>query len=282
MSLVVTGMVPYNQIKVEAPLATAFQSVGQTTIATIISFGALAGLTTVILILLMGQSRVFFAMSRDHLLPPVFSRVSKRFGTPYRTTIVTGIVVAALAFFIELKTLAELVNIGTLFAFIVVAIGVIVLRRTRPDLDASLPHAVRARDPDPLGARLGVADAEPADVDVGAVRHLDGDRLRRVLRLLKPPQPRRQGRRRAPRRRPIQPPRASPRRHNQRLSEQNVGRAATPSRAFNAVSARSGKGALVGMAAPILVDGAEVRAAMPTSAPHRYTPSWKSNHSART
>ena len=88
-----------------------------------------------ILVLLMGQSRVFFAMSRDRLLPPVFSRVSPRYGTPYRTTIVTGIVVAALAFFVPLKTLAELVNIGTLFAFVLVAIGVIVLRRTRPELD---------------------------------------------------------------------------------------------------------------------------------------------------
>ncbi len=83
----------------------------------------------------MGQSRVFFAMSRDGLLPPTFAKVSKRFGTPYRTTLVTGVVVAALAFFIPLKTLAELVNIGTLFAFILVAIGVLLLRRSQPDLE---------------------------------------------------------------------------------------------------------------------------------------------------
>ena len=135
VSLVVTGMVKYNHVDVKAPLATAFQSVGQNTIATIIAYGALAGITSVILVLLMGQSRVFFAMSRDRLLPPVFSRVSQRYGTPYRTTVVTGIVVAALAFFFPLKTLAELVNIGTLFAFVLVAVGVIVLRRTRPELD---------------------------------------------------------------------------------------------------------------------------------------------------
>ena len=73
VSLVVTGMVPYDKIKLEAPLAEAFRSVGQSGIAQVISFGALAGLTTVTLILMMGQSRVFFAMSRDHLLPPVFS-----------------------------------------------------------------------------------------------------------------------------------------------------------------------------------------------------------------
>ena len=134
VSLVVTGMVKYNRIDVAAPLATAFQSVGQNTIATIVAYGALAGITSVILVLLMGQSRVFFAMSRDRLLPPVFSVVSQRYGTPYRTTLVTGLAVAILTFVFPLKTLAELVNIGTLFAFVLVAIGVIVLRRTRPDL----------------------------------------------------------------------------------------------------------------------------------------------------
>jgi APA family basic amino acid/polyamine antiporter len=135
VSLVVTGMVPYDQIKIEAPLAEAFRSVGESGIAQVVSFGALAGLTTVTLILMMGQSRVFFAMSRDHLLPPAFSRVSQRFRTPYRTTIATGIAVAIVAFLVDLQTLAELVNIGTLFAFIVVAAGVLVLRRTRPDLE---------------------------------------------------------------------------------------------------------------------------------------------------
>ncbi|MGI8863782.1 MAG: amino acid permease [Solirubrobacteraceae bacterium] len=135
VALVVTGMVKYNHINVMAPLSTAFTSVHETTIATIIAYGALAGLTSVVLVLLLGQSRVFFAMSRDRLLPPAFSAVSERFGTPYRTTLVTGVAVAALTFFFPLKTLAELVNIGTLFAFVLVSIGVIVLRRTRPDLE---------------------------------------------------------------------------------------------------------------------------------------------------
>ena len=135
VSLVVTGMVPYDKIKVEAPLAAAFRSVGHPGIATIISVGALVGLTTVMLILLLGQSRVFFAMSRDRLLPPVFARISPRFGTPVRTSIFTGIAVALLATFVPLTELAELVNIGTLFAFVLVSIGVIVLRRTRPDLE---------------------------------------------------------------------------------------------------------------------------------------------------
>jgi basic amino acid/polyamine antiporter, APA family len=134
VSLVVTGMVKYSQISVDAPLANAFRRVGESAIAQIISFGALAGLTTVMLILMLGQSRVFFAMSRDRLLPVVFARVSERWRVPYRTTIATGVAVALLSFLLSLTTLAELVNIGTLFAFMLVAIGVILLRRSRPDL----------------------------------------------------------------------------------------------------------------------------------------------------
>jgi APA family basic amino acid/polyamine antiporter len=134
VSLVVTGMVKYDKLSIDAPLANAFRANGQSTIAQIISFGALAGLTTVMMILMLGQSRVFFAMSRDRLLPSAFSQVSERFGTPYRTTIFTGIVVAALAALVSLDTLADLVNIGTLFAFVLVSIGIPVLRRTRPDL----------------------------------------------------------------------------------------------------------------------------------------------------
>jgi APA family basic amino acid/polyamine antiporter len=139
VSVVVTGMVKYTDIKVDAPLAAAFRSVGQPAFADLISIGALLGLTTVMMILLLGQSRVFFAMSRDRLLPPVFSRVNERFGTPVRTTVTTGAVVAVLATFLPLTELAELVNIGTLFAFALVATGVLVLRRTRPDL----PRAFR-------------------------------------------------------------------------------------------------------------------------------------------
>ena len=135
VSLVVTGMVKYTDIKVDAPLAEAFRSVGHPGYANVISVGALLGLTTVMMILMLGQSRVFFAMSRDRLLPATFAKVSPRFGTPVRTTLLTGIVVALISTFVPLTALAELVNIGTLFAFVLVAIGVIVLRRTRPDLE---------------------------------------------------------------------------------------------------------------------------------------------------
>jgi APA family basic amino acid/polyamine antiporter len=137
VSLVVVGMVNYKQLSADAPLADAFKAVGHPGFATIVSVGALAGLTTVVLILLLGQSRVFFAMSRDGLLPSWLAAVHPRFGTPYRSTIIMGAVVAVMAGLIPLAALAELVNIGTLFAFVLVSVGVAVLRRTRPDLERS-------------------------------------------------------------------------------------------------------------------------------------------------
>ncbi|WP_250564039.1 amino acid permease [Sphaerisporangium fuscum] len=137
VSLVVVGMQPYNRLSRSAPLAGAFRVVGQDWLAGIISVGALAGLTTVVMILMLGQSRVFFAMSRDNLLPRRLAAVHPRFGTPYIITIVIGAVTALLAGLIPLSALAELVNIGTLFAFILVSIGVVILRRTRPDLPRS-------------------------------------------------------------------------------------------------------------------------------------------------
>ncbi|MFF9086674.1 amino acid permease [Streptomyces sp. NPDC014991] len=139
VSIVVTGMEKYKRLSVEAPLAEAFKATGHPWYAGVISFGATIGLITVCMILLLGQTRVFFAMSRDGLLPRFFSRTHPRFRTPYRPTILLGVVIAVVAGFTSLTTLGELVNIGTLFAFIVVAISVIILRRTRPDL----PRAFR-------------------------------------------------------------------------------------------------------------------------------------------
>jgi Amino acid transporters len=134
VSLVIVGMQPYDELSEAAPLADAFRAVGAPWIASLISIGVIAGLTTVILILMLGQSRVFFAMSRDNLLPPALAEVHPRFRTPYRVTIIIGVMTAVLAGLIPLSALAELVNIGTLFAFVVVSAGVVVLRRTRPDL----------------------------------------------------------------------------------------------------------------------------------------------------
>ncbi|MEU7852759.1 amino acid permease [Nonomuraea sp. NPDC049141] len=134
VSVVVVGMQRYDQLSEKAPLADAFTAVGQSWAAALISIGAIAGLTTVVMILMLGQSRVLFAMCRDGLLPRGLAKVHPRFGTPARLTIIIGLVSAALSGFISLGALAELVNIGTLFAFVVVSAGVIILRRTRPDL----------------------------------------------------------------------------------------------------------------------------------------------------
>jgi len=139
VSVVITGMVKFDKIDAKAPLSSAFKDVGQGTIATLVNVGALIGLTTVMMILMLGQSRVFFAMSRDRLLPDVFAKVSPRTSTPVVTTVVTGIVVAVIAALVPLTELAKLVNIGTLFAFVVVSIGVVVLRAFRTPLVPLVP-----------------------------------------------------------------------------------------------------------------------------------------------
>ncbi|WOX13229.1 amino acid permease [Streptomyces sp. N50] len=137
VAVVVTGMQKYSSLSIDAPLADAFKATGHPWFAGLISFGAAIGLTTVCMILLLGQARVFFAMSRDGLLPRFFSHVHPRFRTPYRPTILLGVIIAIVSGFTSLSELAELVNIGTLFAFIVVAIGVVILRKRRPDLPRS-------------------------------------------------------------------------------------------------------------------------------------------------
>jgi APA family basic amino acid/polyamine antiporter len=134
VALVITGMVKYNEIDTKAALASAFTSLGKPGYATLISAGAVAGLTTVVLTLMIGAARVVFAMSRDHLLPPVLSRVHPKFKTPYVITIAVGIFAMLVAGLTPIGRLEEMVNIGTLTAFVLVSVGVVVLRRTRPDL----------------------------------------------------------------------------------------------------------------------------------------------------
>ncbi len=134
VSAVVTGMSPLSAIDKHAPIAVAFQRIGLDFAAILISGGALAGLSSVLLVLMLGQSRIFFAMSRDGLLPPLFSQVHPRFRTPHISTMLVGAIVAVIAALMPLKELAELVNIGTLFAFVIVSGAVIVLRRTEPSL----------------------------------------------------------------------------------------------------------------------------------------------------
>ncbi|WP_244871751.1 amino acid permease [Catellatospora sp. TT07R-123] len=137
VSFVITGMANYKQLDTGAPLALAFELVGQDWAAKLISLGAICGITTVVLVLMLGQSRVLFAMSRDRLLPEKLAAVHPRYGTPWIITIVTSVIIAILAAFLDLTKLSELTSIGTLFAFVVVSIGVVVLRRTRPDLHRS-------------------------------------------------------------------------------------------------------------------------------------------------
>ncbi len=131
---VLTGMVPYPHIDREAPLASAFVERGLDLVAGLISLGAVAGLTSVLLVLLLGQTRIFFAISRDGLLPAVFSRVHPRFRTPHIPTVITGIAVGAAAALIPIQEIAELANIGTLFAFVLVCAGIWVLRVTSPEI----------------------------------------------------------------------------------------------------------------------------------------------------
>jgi APA family basic amino acid/polyamine antiporter len=132
---VLTGMVEYPQLNTAAPISTALFLVGAEWASAIIAVGAVAGLSSVLLVTLFGQSRIFFAMSRDGLLPTRFSTVHPRFGTPHKITVVVGIAVSLLAAFVPIGIIAEMANIGTLTAFLVSAIGVIVLRKTHPELN---------------------------------------------------------------------------------------------------------------------------------------------------
>ncbi len=137
VAFVITGMVKYDQIDPKAALASAFASVGKGGYATIIAAGAVAGLTTVVMTLLIGAVRVTFAMSRDHLLPPRLSRTSPATGTPLLLTFIIGTAVALIASLTPIGKLEEMVNIGTLAAFTLVSIAVPILRRRRPDLERS-------------------------------------------------------------------------------------------------------------------------------------------------
>ncbi len=144
VSVVLSGMVSYTQLRTvpggkSANLATAFSANGINWASKIIAVGALAGLTTVVMVLLLGQCRVLFAMARDGLLPRALAKTGSR-GTPVRITVLVAVVVAATASVFPISKLEEMVNVGTLFAFILVSAGVIVLRRTRPDL----PRGFRA------------------------------------------------------------------------------------------------------------------------------------------
>ncbi len=135
VAAVLTGMVPYTQIDLDAPVAGAFATRGLHVAVFLISLGAVVGITSVLLVLLLSQARVLLAMARDGLIPrEFFGAVHPRFRTPHKATILTGVLVATVAALFPLRILAELVNIGTLMAFVIVCAAVMVMRRTNPQL----------------------------------------------------------------------------------------------------------------------------------------------------
>jgi APA family basic amino acid/polyamine antiporter len=133
VAAVLTGLVPVSQIDIHAPVAEALSLVGYKWGAALVAIGAVAGITSVLVVMMLGQIRVFFAMSRDRLLSPSLSVVHPRFGTPHRATILTGVAVAILASLFQIGDAADMTNIGTFFAFVLVCVGVMLLRYTRPN-----------------------------------------------------------------------------------------------------------------------------------------------------
>jgi len=136
VAAVLTGMVPYDKINIDAPVSDAFRQVGLPWAQFLISLGALTGITSVLLVMMLSQPRVLLAMARDGLIPQkFFSAVHDKFRTPWKSTILTGIFVGTMAAFLPLRILAELVNIGTLLAFLLVCSAVLIMRKLHPEAE---------------------------------------------------------------------------------------------------------------------------------------------------
>ncbi|MBI3790774.1 MAG: amino acid permease [Gemmatimonadetes bacterium] len=133
VAIVLIGIVPYQQLNVSDPLAVGIDATGLTWLRPLVKVGAVLGLFSTILVQMIGQTRIFYSMSRDGLLPELFGRVHPTYGTPHVSTILTGVVCALVAGLTPINVLSELVSMGTLLAFVLVCVGIVVLRRTNPD-----------------------------------------------------------------------------------------------------------------------------------------------------
>jgi APA family basic amino acid/polyamine antiporter len=167
VSAVLTGIIRYDQLNVAAPLALAIDRTGNALIwlRPLIKIGAIAGLSSVILVMLLGQPRIFYTMANDGLLPKKLARLHPKFRTPYITTILTGVVACIIAGLLPINILSELVSIGTLLAFVIVCISILIL-----DTVGSCGSYTRCR-------HLFCPDARIALGNLGAFVHLDGYRI---------------------------------------------------------------------------------------------------------
>jgi amino acid transporter len=133
VAVVLVGVIPTSELGIADPLARALSFIGKDWAAGVLSLGAVVAMTAVLLVFQLGQPRIFFSMSRDGLLPPRFAAIHPRYRTPHVTTIWTGVFVAFFSAFASIDEIIELTNIGTLFAFVLVCVGIMVLRHTEPD-----------------------------------------------------------------------------------------------------------------------------------------------------
>ena len=185
---VLTGVVHYTELNTPAPVASLVDRMQMPFMGQAMKLGAIAGLTSVMLVMLFSQARIFWIMATDGLLPKVFSTLHPRFRTPYLSSALTGIVVAMTGGLFPISTLGDMVSIGTLFAFVLVCAGVLVLRRDQAGAEAAVPHADGAAGADPGDDLLPGPDVRPRPAHLGAADHLARDRPGDLLRLRPLPQ----------------------------------------------------------------------------------------------
>ena len=184
VAAVLTGMVPWREVNIEAPIARAFMDRGLTGASHIITLGALAGLTSVMLVMLLGQTRVLYSMANDGLLPKkFFADIHPKWRTPWKNTILVGLLAAVVGSLVPIDDIGKMVNIGTLLAFVIVCIAVILLRRTDPDQPRPFRTPWVPRGADSWRHLQRLYDVPPGLDQLGPADHLAGDRVGGVLHL---------------------------------------------------------------------------------------------------